>query len=390
MFNEPPQACRMVGSGQAEDYTLVIDDLSSTPQASIDPVLLALTARADMSASVDFDIANAGRGLLSFDILEAFNAHARNLAAQNAEIEARRNDPSLRDADARLISLEHATGSVAEPVAALRESQMAQMQDNTPVSGNGVACTVGTNPGATRDTSWWRRFYFSEHPLVGASTQIDAVTIASERGPVIPVTINVYTMPRSVTSETIDTEQLTLIGSGRGSVGGTLALSRIALYNTVVVDTNANDLVVEYHIDGSPYAYFLPGGNATPQSHRSFISSNACGIPNPVSGESLGFDEFRLVMIVDVSDADDVRLGCGAPSIVPWLSTNPASGIVSGQSSQTVTVTATAPGLALGKHTATLCVDTNDAANPRFEIPVSLDVIEGDRIFVEGFDADAG
>src|SRR5690606_20133630 len=87
------------------------------------------------------------------------------------------------------------TDATGSPVV-LGDSQISQMVDNTPASGHGVACTLGTQ--ASADNSWWRRFYFDEHPSVGTSTQINAVTVASETGPNIPATINVYTIPRGV------------------------------------------------------------------------------------------------------------------------------------------------------------------------------------------------
>jgi subtilisin family serine protease len=389
MHDQPAQACRMVGAGQAEDYTLVVDDLPAQPNASIDPVTIALSTRQGMLTSSVFDISNTGRGSLHFDIQEAFGTQARRLASEQAAITARVTDPSRFDAQAKLRAHPAPVTALAAPSAQVLDSQLSQMDDNAPVSGFGAGCTVGTTPTATRDTSWWRRFYFAEHAKVGNSVQIDSVTIASEVGPSIPVEIHVYTIPRSVAVETIDRSQLTLIGTGRGLVGGTLSTATIPLFNTVVADTKANDLVVEYAIEGSPYALFLPGANDTPQTHRSFMSSTACGIPNPSSGESLGFDEFHLIMLVNVSDPSDLTLGCGAPSLVPWLSTNPAQGIVDGNSSLPVTVTADTSALALGNHYAKLCIDTNDSAHPRFEIPVSLEVLIGDSIFVDGFDSDS-
>src|SRR5690606_2736764 len=140
------------------------------------------------------------------------------------------------------------------------------------------------------------------------------------------------------------------IGTGSGTVGGTLATATIPLYNTVVVDTAAVDVVVEYHIDGSPLAFFLPGANGTEQTHESFISTVSCGLPEPVSTDSVGLVSSHLIMVLDVGPVGDPALGCDTPAIRPWLSISPASGRIEGVGSAPITVNANAAELAIGTH----------------------------------------
>ncbi len=243
------------------------------------------------------------------------------------------------------------------------------MADNTPVAPNGIACgTTGVN---TADNSWWRRFYFSEHPAVGASATINAVTIAVEDGPSVPVTVNLYTIPHGVAVDTIPLDQLTLIGSGSGTIGGTLQSVTIPVVGTVA-DTVGSDLVVEYHIDGAPTPFF-PGGNPTPQTHPMFISSTSCGITTPTNPSAFGFPNFHVIMVVDVADGPPPS-GCANPADIPWLDESPTSGAVAGGDSQDSTIFVDAAGLDAGTYSAHLCVATSDLTHALVDVPVTLTV----------------
>ncbi|MCX7555928.1 hypothetical protein OS187_03690 [Xanthomonadaceae bacterium JHOS43] len=74
---------------------------------------------------------------------------------------------------------------------------------------------------------------------------------------------------------------------------------------------------------------------------------------------------------------------CDAPSDIPWLNVDPASGLTTGGNSDNVAVSVDASGLAAGTYEALLCVASNDAANPLIEIPVVLDVTDPPIISVD-------
>ncbi len=80
---------------------------------------------------------------------------------------------------------------------------------------------------------------------------------------------------------------------------------------------------------------------------------------------------------------DDMSLTIALPEVcdlvgdVPWLSTDPVSGITDAGESSLVSVEFDATGMDLGTYTATLCAASNDPVNPVVEIPVTLNVIEG-------------
>jgi hypothetical protein len=65
---------------------------------------------------------------------------------------------------------------------------------------------------------------------------------------------------------------------------------------------------------------------------------------------------------------------CASPSNVPWLTESPASGSTAPQKSGGFTATLDSTGLAVGTHTARLCVTSNDADEATVSIPVTLNV----------------
>lgn len=381
------------------------------PVIAVTPGSLSFSVAPDATGTSPLTIANTGGGTLNFTIDEA----AAPTAAAPRGYESVLRSRSGRDASIDIgdVSLGKALSMAtpASPKGAVqvnplrgREIELrsvetpfgttvdiSQTASNAPEADNGVGCGSGdVATGSTADNSWWRRFYFSEHGISG-STQVNTVTVASEVGPTMPVTINVYTIPSSVAVDTIPTAQLTLIGTGTGTVGGTLTTTTVPITGATIADTSGVDLVVEYHVDGVPAGSgrLFPGGNSSAQTHTAFISSTACSITSPTPTAGIGFPDFHLVMVVNLG-AGGPPAGCAAPSDVPWLSVTPASGAVGPASSTDVTVGVDATGLTAGEsYTATLCVASNDAATPLVQVPVTLDVTApcpSDRIFANGFD----
>jgi hypothetical protein len=259
------------------------------------------------------------------------------------------------------------------------------MADNTPAALGGISC--GTAGVDTAANSWWRRFYLSEHGAPG-SIDIESVTVASETGPSITATVNLYSIPHGTPVDTIPTASLTPIGSGTGTVGGELTTSTIAVSATLA-DAVGTDLVVEYHIDGAPSPFF-PGGNASAETHPSFISAADCGLTEPVTLASIGFPDAHEIIVVNLGDGGPGPTGCDNPSDIPWLSVSPASGSVAGGSSTDATVTVDASGLAAGDYSANLCVASNDPVMPMVTVPVSVTVSATDVIFADGFESGGG
>jgi hypothetical protein len=344
----------------------VIANFIANPLANVTPASMSFNVGFGGGGSDALHIANDGGATLTWSLTEAAGAAP---VAMHGTSSAAMRPAAVSTGTESLFGSELAPGQHGAVVRMVEDTQIAQMSDNTPVSQNGISCgQQGVN---TSDNSWWRRFYFSEHPAVGPSAAINSVTIAVENGPTIPVTINLYTIPHGVTVNTIPLDQLTLIGSGSGTIGGMLQTATIPVTGTVA-NTSASDLVVEYHIDGASTPFF-PGGNATAQTHPMFISSDACSLTTPVDPATIGYPNFHIIMIVDVADAAPPAT-CADPSDVPWISETPSSGSVEGGSSQDSTISVDATGLDPGIYSALLCVATNDASHAVVEVPVSLTV----------------
>jgi len=261
---------------------------------------------------------------------------------------------------------------------------ISQMGDNTPAAGNALSCGA---PGTSTDAnSWWRRFYFDEYSRIGASANIDSVIVTVESGPDdVPVTINLYAIPHSARPDSIPLDQLTPIGSGSATLGGTLQQVLVAVAGTIS-DTVNQDLVVEYHIEGSTGGEFFPGGNTSPQTHPTFISASTCGQDVPVDVSALGYPDFHLNMIVNVQDVL-LPTACTDATDMPWLGATPATGAVGYAGSTDITLAFNGAALSVGAHDAVMCMTTNDATQAVVEIPLHVQVnAAADRIFADGFE----
>ncbi len=78
---------------------------------------------------------------------------------------------------------------------------------------------------------------------------------------------------------------------------------------------------------------------------------------------------------------------CATTTNVTWLTASPASGSVGPGSSNPATVGIASGTLPFGTYAASLCVNSNDAANPTLVVPVNLTVNQppNDEIFKDGF-----
>jgi hypothetical protein len=375
--------------------------VNTPPVAVVTPNALSLNVVAGGTGSTPLNIANTGGSALSYTISEgSTSANARALQGKNygtvtraAEVMRAKYGPA---------SLAHnpkagMPPAMRRPVKPLGSTQISQMTDNSP-GDEGVSCGAGSTSNTAN--SWWRRFYFNEHPSVGASTSVSAVTISSgSNGPNgVPVTINLYTIPHGTPVDTIPTASLTPIGTGTGSIDSGLVSVTIPVTGTVA-DTASNDLVVEFHIEAVATGRFFPGANATPETHPTFLSATDCAIDEPTTAATIGFPDFHLTMVVDLGGGTPPPT-CANPTDIPWLSETPSGGSVAAGANTDVNVAADATSLAEGSYTANVCVGTNDPVTPLVTVPVTLTVgpapvvfcsAGADEIFCDGFDpASAG
>lgn len=368
---------------QAANATLAVTAVVVGPIAQVTPSPLTFTVQAGATGTSPLTIGNSGDRNLSYSIAESMAS--RNPPSYKTAAAAKHVDDPLRAA--ATLAQGSALGRFGQPLV-LADRMISQMADNTPGE-QGVSCGVqGVN---TADNSWWRRFYFNEHPQVGARANIASVTISSgSNGPSgMPITINLYTIAHGTPVNTIPTSGLTLIGTASTTIDSGLVSLTVPVTGTVD-DTVGKDLVVEYHTDGTDDGQFFPGANATAETHPTFLSSSTCGVAQPAPTSTIGFPNFHLTMVVNIDDGTPAA--CRNPSDIPWLSETPASGTVLPGASADVAVTANAGALAQGTYSANLCVTTNDAAQPVIAVPVNLTVTAGpitDRVFCDGFDGTA-
>ncbi|HEY6942205.1 proprotein convertase P-domain-containing protein [Dokdonella sp.] len=399
--NTIPAGALQTNIGNSDTDATATLTVQSPPVAVVTPNALSISAAAGGTGSTPLNIANTGGSALTYTITEgttSVNGQSRlqgssykTVSKQALEMRAKYGPASLSgNPRAGMAPAMH------RPVKPLGALQISQMADNTP-GDQGVSC--GVSGTSTTANSWWRRFYFNEHPGVGASTSVTSVTISSgSNGPSgVPVTINLYTIPHGTPTDTIPTASLTPIGTGTGTIDSGLVSVTIPVSGSIA-DTAGNDLVVEYHIDAVATGQFFPGANATPETHPSFLSAADCGVNEPTTAATIGFPDFHLTMIVNVGGTPPAT--CANPADIPWLSEAPAGGSVAAGANTDVTVTGDATSLAEGTYTANVCVGSNDPVTPLVTVPVTLTVgpapfvlcpNNAEEIFCDGFDpASAG
>lgn len=266
---------------------------------------------------------------------------------------------------------------------------LTQTSDESPAAGVGkviATCADGACQEivGTAGTSWYRRFYFDEHPQVGATATVDAVTVGIERSPAgMPLTINLYTAPHGMPVDTLDPAQLTPIGSATVTADGAPDTTLRIPVSGMVDDTAGKDLVVEYSVeDFTGLPVFFPAANASPQSHATFMSFAA----DP-SGQSYFAGNWSHVLIAPHLDPGASGIGCATPTASPWLQVLPATGSVEAGAAQDLVVSVDATNLSPGQYTTRICLATKGSMPSLIQVPVDVTVTApGDAIFSDGFD----
>jgi hypothetical protein len=352
------------------------------PTIAVDPAALGLTAEVDASDSDDLSISNTGSGVLSWSIDTAEPVAGSALAPRTSRLA--NGKVALGKASGVDAGLQGAA------IASLGEISMSQTTSTAPVAGNSISCNAG---GVHTDNSYFRRFYFDEHPGIGASATIDSVDVSVDAaaGAANSLTVNLYTIPGGTPVDTIPLDSLTLIGTSTLLVPPTSLGSINVPVAGNVPDTTASDLVVEvFTPDGQATGEsFFIGATDTGQSHPGFLMAASCNIATPTDLTAIGFPDMHIIMAVNIGEGGP-QPECDVPSAIPWLSATPALGNTAAGATDLSTITADATGLAPGTYDALLCVDSNDAANPTVVVPVEFTVEAGenDGIFCDGFELD--
>ncbi len=397
-FSAAAVACETTGFGQGEDYTLTVDSLPPPlPNASVTPVSLALTAEQNASATGTMTVSNSGPGQLTFNInralaeLQATVADAQHASKDAAERQA--ND-AQKAALSGEVSLPATTSLLSESKGYLPVTRAILASD--PACATTVSGMISHDHGGAPDNA------FGWNASAGSTTRIvDKFTPSS-----YPATFSTACLSLA-TNTGLSSAQIKIVvyaDDGAGGAPGTLLGSVSATANNI-----ASGLVEQFQaFDISSMNLSVASGSVYigVEWDATSIAGLFLGVDTSSATSANGYQyttawdaivntrpTYRAMYIRAVQgNAGPPGTGCDAPSNVSWLSATPSTGTINGVGSKDVTVKANAAGLALGTYNAILCVNTNDAAHPRFEIPVAFTVtpsIALDRIFKDGFDGAA-
>ena len=147
-------------------------------------------------------------------------------------------------------------------------------------------------------------------------------------------------------------------------------------------------------IDGNVLATYTESDAATYATYQQVIldvSAYADGSTHNVAFESTT-DAGAGALNFFIDDVVlDSQAGCDAPSDIPWASVSPAAGTTAYNTEDVVNVVFDATGLSTGVYSGTLCIDSNDPATPRVEVPLEMTVEPTDYgVDLSGNEADSG
>lgn len=239
---------------------------------------------------------------------------------------------------------------------------------------NAIACADNAT-GYTRENHFLRTFTLADFGITGGFGVTEVAFGIESVSPATSVTVGLYTLdgPFTFTNLRLLASQTVPVDEQQGTVVTVPISADVPAGATLVLDVVAPDMVP---LSGR----FFPGSNQAPETAPSYIASAPCGATDPATFESTGNPQVHLVM--SVTGTTSAPLDCTIPS---WLSADPLSGTIAPNGSRTVTLGLDAAGLPAGAHAATLCIASNDPAQPRKLLPIELRV--GEAIFTDGFEA---
>lgn len=109
----------------------------------------------------------------------------------------------------------------------------------------------------------------------------------------------------------------------------------------------------------------IPNGATGRFAFRYFVTDAG---PSGNNSDYIGIDSVEYVSAAPTT--------CSAPVDIPWVTVTPISGTLPGGEATDLDVTFDSTGLATGVYTTTLCINSNDPANPLVEVPLTLTVTD--------------
>lgn len=346
----------------------VVLDVTAPATISVDPTSISATIDAGSSDAANLTISNVGGAVLNWQVDET---------GSSASVVLRATD---------VVTIPSSVGGSAASGLSGFAGQMSGIGEFV-ISGTGTTIThsssmnvasgtVACSPDSGTTTSgnqYLRTFTLADFGIDSAF-QVSEVEFGIENlSAAHPITVNLYTLDGAFTYA-----NMTLIGT----VTQTLTAQQLSLVSVPVTGSvpAGGTLVVEIAPpDLSGVAAFFPGSNSLGQTAPSYLASAGCGIADPSTYASIGYPNVHLVMSVSGT------AGAPACELPDWIAVNPTAGSIAAGDDEAVTVSLDATNLTPGQYEASICIASNDPANPLVVVPVTLEVPLGaDGAIVEG------
>ncbi|MGB0384510.1 MAG: carboxypeptidase regulatory-like domain-containing protein [Ardenticatenaceae bacterium] len=356
---------------------ITVTDTPLVPDVDVDPTSLSATQEEGQTTEQTLTISNNGTADLEWSIVEEEAAARRRpdkpLMQKHALPEGQKVGAVGHSRFAGSQQAAEKGGQLARPVAAddqsLTHSASQEIADL-----NSTSCQNGND--LHRDNSYYRVFDLSGDFDVNEDFEVSSVEfgvqLARGAGGEQPVRVNLYTLDGSFVLA-----NLTAIGSAEVNLPDqSLTIASVPVSGTVPAGST---LVVELFTpsgvaDGNT---FFVGSNNQGQTDPSYIRASFCGVSQPTNVTNIGAANMQLVMNV----TGDISRGTCSASDIPWVSASPSAGTTAQGNTDEVTLLFNSTGLAAGRHSGQLCIQSNDPDQATVKIPVSLTVAAQDGDF---------
>jgi hypothetical protein len=139
----------------------------------------------------------------------------------------------------------------------------------------------------------------------------------------------------------------------------------VGVFTTTLLSINPNLVVGGYPDSWTVYTATVSGLTGPASGRFGFRYFVTNGGLTGANSDYIGIDSFTFKTLAP----------CETPRDVPWLNVSPTSGTTNPGAASTANVAFDSTGLAVGTYNALLCINSNDAAHPVVQVPVSLTVV---------------
>lgn len=406
-FSTVPDPCNTAGFGQAEDYTITVNNLPlPEPEIDLDSAafdgtgaLVIPSAQVGSSGNTTLDILNIGEpgSRLNYLIRRALAARPTGTRAgfgdrmqtiNNDAAKAAAAGEPRNEAQTDLFMSAALSGA---PLPTIRNVVLA----NDPLcavgttglvvhDGNGVPDNgYGWNASAGTDPKIVDKFTPSTYPATYRTVCVSLVTNAGLTTAPVKVVVFADDGPGGAPGT-----ELGRVSATANNIGSGLAQSFQAFdISSMALDIQSGSVYIGLEWDAAAISGLYIAADqtsATDAGGYAYTDTNGWA---PIVDLH---EEYKAMFIRAVeAAAGPPGVGCENPSNVPWLSVSPASGTIMDGETDTVTITGNATGMAPGSYEALLCIESNDPTQNRIDLTVKFEVTPlPPAIFSDGFEGD--